>query len=183
MAEHEQCADCGSLFTPARADAVYCSSACRQRAYRNRLRPRPIRNTPPAAPTVTDDVDALRAEVDRLVGELAAVHDTLRRIHQSWLWPGSDFVGWRGGTFCASKATVDARMVPKNLTVIEQPRAEGRYTHQTVLDAVHEDITEVLGDINLAVEARDAYAALSPQEKRELTAAQEGGDGDPVWWR
>jgi hypothetical protein len=33
------CADCGDTFTPARADAAYCSSACRQRAYRNRNAP------------------------------------------------------------------------------------------------------------------------------------------------
>ncbi len=33
------CADCGNTFTPARADAAYCSSACRQRAYRNRNAP------------------------------------------------------------------------------------------------------------------------------------------------
>lgn len=30
------CSTCGETFTPARADARYCSSACRQRAYRQR---------------------------------------------------------------------------------------------------------------------------------------------------
>ena len=35
----QTCADCGNTFTPARADAAYCSSACRQRAYRNRNAP------------------------------------------------------------------------------------------------------------------------------------------------
>jgi hypothetical protein len=30
------CLDCGSRFTPARSDARYCSSTCRQRAYRGR---------------------------------------------------------------------------------------------------------------------------------------------------
>ena len=28
------CKMCGSVFTPKRSDAVYCSNACRQRAYR-----------------------------------------------------------------------------------------------------------------------------------------------------
>lgn len=31
-----ECAACGSTFTPSRADARYCSPACRQRAYRAR---------------------------------------------------------------------------------------------------------------------------------------------------
>jgi hypothetical protein len=31
------CQVCGRTFTPARSDAVYCSSACRQKAYRQRL--------------------------------------------------------------------------------------------------------------------------------------------------
>ena len=30
------CADCGRTFRPRRADARYCSGACRQRAYRRR---------------------------------------------------------------------------------------------------------------------------------------------------
>lgn len=30
------CADCGQPFQPGRADAVFCSDACRQRAYRKR---------------------------------------------------------------------------------------------------------------------------------------------------
>jgi uncharacterized OB-fold protein len=28
------CKGCGKTFTPKRSDAVYCSNACRQRAYR-----------------------------------------------------------------------------------------------------------------------------------------------------
>lgn len=32
------CSTCGTGFTPSRADAAYCSSACRQRAYRGRRR-------------------------------------------------------------------------------------------------------------------------------------------------
>jgi hypothetical protein len=31
--------ECGRTFTPARADAAYCSNACRQRAYRQRVKP------------------------------------------------------------------------------------------------------------------------------------------------
>ena len=30
------CLECGKLFTPQRSDAKYCSSACRQKAYRSR---------------------------------------------------------------------------------------------------------------------------------------------------
>jgi hypothetical protein len=30
------CRECGESFTPARSDAAYCSSPCRQRAYRRR---------------------------------------------------------------------------------------------------------------------------------------------------
>ncbi len=30
------CEDCGDRFTPPRSDGQYCSSACRQRAYRKR---------------------------------------------------------------------------------------------------------------------------------------------------
>lgn len=33
------CATCGTAFTPPRADARYCSSPCRQRAYRMRRTP------------------------------------------------------------------------------------------------------------------------------------------------
>jgi hypothetical protein len=32
------CARCGTAFTPLRADARYCSSPCRQRAYRMRVK-------------------------------------------------------------------------------------------------------------------------------------------------
>lgn len=32
------CASCGQEFTPSRDDGVYCSNACRQKAYRRRLR-------------------------------------------------------------------------------------------------------------------------------------------------
>jgi hypothetical protein len=32
----QPCATCGELFDPARSDAKYCGSACRQRAYRAR---------------------------------------------------------------------------------------------------------------------------------------------------
>lgn len=58
------CAGCGAEFKPARSTAVYCSSACRQRAYRKRN-----------APTVTVSDDEferrVRAEVNkRLAAEV-----------------------------------------------------------------------------------------------------------------
>jgi hypothetical protein len=35
------CTECGNTFEPVRADSVYCSQACRQRAYRHRAVPVP----------------------------------------------------------------------------------------------------------------------------------------------
>ena len=35
--ENTVCKNCGNTFTPKRAGAVYCSSACRQKAYRERI--------------------------------------------------------------------------------------------------------------------------------------------------
>lgn len=35
--ENTVCKNCGNTFTPKRAGAVYCSSACRQKAYRKRV--------------------------------------------------------------------------------------------------------------------------------------------------
>jgi len=35
--ENTVCKNCGNTFTPKRAGAVYCSSACRQKAYRGRV--------------------------------------------------------------------------------------------------------------------------------------------------
>jgi hypothetical protein len=56
-ATKRRCGTCGELLR-ARSDAAYCSSACRQRAYRQRStgRPRPV--------------DALIAELARIVAEL-----------------------------------------------------------------------------------------------------------------
>jgi hypothetical protein len=56
-ATERRCGTCGELLH-ARSDAAYCSSACRQRAYRQRStgRPRPV--------------DALIAELARIVNEL-----------------------------------------------------------------------------------------------------------------
>ena len=55
-----RCAACGELFGHTRSDAAYCSSACRQRAYRQRSigRPRPV---------------------DTLIAELARITDELER--------------------------------------------------------------------------------------------------------
>ena len=35
--ENTVCKNCRNIFTPKRAGAVYCSSACRQKAYRERV--------------------------------------------------------------------------------------------------------------------------------------------------
>jgi hypothetical protein len=51
-AQHDEqaCATCGKPFTPTRADAAYCSSACRQRAYRERKGVTGVHPRPPGAP-------------------------------------------------------------------------------------------------------------------------------------
>lgn len=54
------CADCGATFTPARADAAYCSSACRQRAYRTR-NAKPVTATWDEHDPSTWDEDAIAA--------------------------------------------------------------------------------------------------------------------------
>ena len=35
--ENTVCKSCGTTFTPKRSGAVYCSNACRQKAYRERV--------------------------------------------------------------------------------------------------------------------------------------------------
>jgi hypothetical protein len=37
--EDRPCQDCGATFTPKRKDSIYCSAACKQRAYRRRVQP------------------------------------------------------------------------------------------------------------------------------------------------
>lgn len=70
------CAQCGTDFINARSDAAYCSSACRQRAYRNRNRPNtirntsrvtPNRNTPPVTDTERERFAQYKAECDAKV--------------------------------------------------------------------------------------------------------------------
>jgi hypothetical protein len=59
IAEPRPCASCGEVFTPSRSDALRCSAACRQRAYRRRttLRqdgdPQPGRSARALPPAVT----------------------------------------------------------------------------------------------------------------------------------
>jgi len=87
------CADCGASFTPARADAAYCSSACRQRSYRKRnagpvtgKRPNTIRNASPVTAaeatidwntlpgTAKDKAEVMRRQIRReLEKELSAM--------------------------------------------------------------------------------------------------------------
>jgi hypothetical protein len=38
VGSQRKCRDCGDLFTPARADAVFCAARCRQSAYRARTK-------------------------------------------------------------------------------------------------------------------------------------------------
>lgn len=93
------CAQCGSEFSSARLDAVYCSPACRQRAYRSRnaktvtAEPEPV---PPNrnAEVVTDDryeqyraqcdadVAAYKAQLDAQNQKLNALRDDERRRYK-----------------------------------------------------------------------------------------------------
>jgi protein-arginine kinase activator protein McsA len=43
------CEDCGTTFTATRHDARFCSSPCRQRAYRQRRTPNGRKTAPPEA--------------------------------------------------------------------------------------------------------------------------------------
>jgi len=65
------CEQCGGLIPPsARADAAYCSAACRQRAYRRRSR-----NTPPVTAT-----PARRAKLARDLDRLAEAFARWREL-------------------------------------------------------------------------------------------------------
>lgn len=75
------CRECGIPFTPARADARFCSSACRQRAYRNRKQPNQFRNT--TRVTNVDEAE-LRRQIRREVeAEYQAKLDAERKTHQT----------------------------------------------------------------------------------------------------
>ena len=81
------CRECGESFTPARSDAAYCSSPCRQRAYRDRQRPKPIRN----ATGVTDapvTIDAKLALTHQLVREIGKQLETFM-VDQKWIQDSS----------------------------------------------------------------------------------------------
>jgi len=54
------CAVCGKTFAPTRADAQYCSGACRQTAYRKRVTDNQVSAVPAA--TVTDNGDVRDAQ-------------------------------------------------------------------------------------------------------------------------
>jgi len=68
------CQQCSDAFTPARADAAYCSAACRQKAYRQRT---PKRHTvtaiQPAAVTREQAIDALRGDDGHISTDTIAV--------------------------------------------------------------------------------------------------------------
>lgn len=114
----------------------------------------------------TRPTDAVLADLDRITAEMNAIHAELDAAWQSWLWPG-DTTGkqdlWD---------VIDPRRVPKGLTKIELPKAPNRGWDPgcSAFRAAYDDISESIGDINVAIQSRDAYAALTPQEKRALTA-------------
>jgi hypothetical protein len=73
------CAECGTQLT-ARADATYCSNACRQRAYRNRklfdweiarlkVNPKPIHNATAVTDKAEDTIRRLRHRIKELEAE------------------------------------------------------------------------------------------------------------------
>jgi hypothetical protein len=76
------CAACGGPLTCHRSHAVYCSNACRQRAYRSRQETRR-----PESVTLTASLRAwLRAEIDRRTRARLAERERLREeaLREGW---------------------------------------------------------------------------------------------------
>jgi len=82
---HRACVECGasvSVTGVTRADAVYCSSACRQRAYRNRSRCNaPTEDTTPDEPeSVTDAADESASQSDSY-DKFMSTHEDSRNVY------------------------------------------------------------------------------------------------------
>lgn len=82
-----QCKQCGSEFTSTRADAAYCSSACRQSAYRSRTTTtRNVTDGPSMANAIAKaGEEALAIIPKKYHGALMALQDAINRYGNEWL--------------------------------------------------------------------------------------------------
>jgi hypothetical protein len=89
------CAICGEAFTPPRRDARYCSPACRQSAYRERVR---IAETAAQAPAV------YTAAAGRVLGEAGPGRVVLigPQTRRTWTRAERILVGYRTGRVTAA---------------------------------------------------------------------------------
>ena len=74
------CRECGNPFTPARADARFCSSACRQRAYRNRKQPNTIRNSNRVTDAEMSPREAVERDAASITADMRALAARLRQL-------------------------------------------------------------------------------------------------------
>jgi hypothetical protein len=132
------CTECGTEFH-ARADAAYCSTACRQRAYRrNRNANRNVTPTVGAVP--------VRATIGSLVSELKRILSELEKHTADINYAGTD--------------EFNAQKFPGH------PFDDSAYK---VLHDLAERMEEVSNDLYGAAEERQSYAALTPRQKRART--------------
>ena len=66
-----RCAACGAEFDASRSDAKYCSNRCKQRAKRERAKPRPVWTRPPSPPKpASREVEAAFIAAHRVANDL-----------------------------------------------------------------------------------------------------------------
>jgi hypothetical protein len=132
------CTECGTEFH-ARADAAYCSTACRQRAYRHRNANRNVPSAVGAGVPVAATIGSLISESDRITSEL-------EKHTADMNYPGTD--------------EFNAHTFPRH------PFDDSAYE---VLHDLAERMEQVSNDLYSAEEERQSYAALTPQQKTART--------------
>lgn len=132
------CTECGTEFH-ARADAAYCSTACRHRAYRHRNANRNVPSAVGAGVTVAATIGSLISESDRITSEL-------EKHTADMNYPGTD--------------EFNAHTFPRH------PFDDSAYE---VLHDLAERMEQVSNDLYSAEEERQSYAALTPQQKTART--------------
>ena len=136
------CTECGTEFH-ARADAAYCSTACRQRAYRHRNANRNVPSAVGAGVPVAATIGSLISESDRITSEL-------EKHTADMNYPGTD--------------EFNAHTFPRH------PFDDSAYE---VLHDLAERMEQVSNDLYSAEEERQSYAALTPQQKTARTQEME----------
>lgn len=188
------CADCGDTFTPARADAAYCSSACRQRAYRNRNAPSrngspgkasrnaTTRNGSPSTAsrnaTAVTDPSVAEADIQRRIDAAVAADRAARA-------PAFDYA-----TFLARKKEEDARieqMVQSRLDaeIGKRVRAEavamverGEAFELAVTRAVENRVRKVREQLRAEYERSKNFRMCAADHKRIRAALHPDRHGD-----